>query len=193
MSITYREKLLSLLCELSYREGEFILSSGKKSSYYIDGKMTSLHSEGSFLIAYLFLEKMKELNLKIDAVGGPTMGADPIVGAMLALGFKENSLPPFTGFLIRKEAKAYGRKKLIEGPWKNGNKVIIIEDVITTGGSTYKAIEAAEEAEGKTEYVFSIIDREEGGRAFLEEKGYKLYSIFTLGELKSNYTRYCQK
>ncbi len=180
-----KEKLLKLLSELSYSEGDFTLSSGKKSSYYIDCKLTSLNGEGLYLIAKLFLEKIKQIDFHVDAIGGPTIGADPIIGAVISLAHSDEEFSKLNGFIIRKEPKGYGKKKLIEGPWKQGNKVIIIEDVITTGASAYKAISAIEEAGGEIIYVFSIIDREEGGRAFLEEKGYKFFSLFSLSDLKN--------
>ncbi|MBI4651184.1 orotate phosphoribosyltransferase [Candidatus Desantisbacteria bacterium] len=181
------EKLLSLLCKLSYREGDFVLSSGKKSSYYIDGKITTLNAEGACLIAEIFLDKIKKLNIPIDAIGGPTLGADPIVGSVLSLAGENKILPGLTGFIIRKEAKGYGQKKLIEGPWKEGSRVIIIEDVITTGASAFKAIEKVKDALGEIVYVFSVVDREEGGKKFLEDRGYNLFSIFTINDLKNSY------
>ncbi|MEM7828296.1 MAG: orotate phosphoribosyltransferase [Candidatus Aenigmatarchaeota archaeon] len=169
-----KKRLLELIRERALKKGEFVLSSGRKSNYYIDGKYITLDPEGAHLIGMIFLHTYADA--EIDAVGGLTLGADPIVGAVVAL--SNNFSKPLRGFIVRKEEKGYGSRKFIEGPLFRGDRVIIIEDVITTGASSHKAICVAESEGAIVKGVFCIVDRQEGGRSFLEEKGYKVSAIF---------------
>jgi orotate phosphoribosyltransferase len=175
-----RERLKLILKENSILRGKYKLSSGKESNYYIDARLTTLHPEGVYLVGKIFLDDiLKDSGIK--AVGGPTMGADPIVGSILSLSHQIGC--PLGGFLVRKEEKQHGTGKIIEGNLRQGDSVAIVEDVATTGGSILKAIEAAEDAGAIVKKVLVIVDREEGARKRLEERGYGFFSIFTIGEL----------
>ncbi len=175
-----RKKLKTLLQEHSILHGKFVLSSGKDSDYYIDARLTTLHPEGLYLVGKIFLEEI-EKSPEIEAVGGPTMGADPIVGSILALSNQEGH--PLLGFIVRKGEKDHGTGKLIEGNLKSGQSVAVVEDVITTGKSIFWAIDAVEKSGAMVKKVLVIVDRGEGGRQQIEEKGYEFFSIFDLGEL----------
>ena len=175
-----KKRLGEILKEKSVLRGEFKLSSGKTSDYYIDGRLTTLDSEGLNLIGELFSEEIIR-DPEISAVGGPTMGADPIVGSVLThCGLKKISL---NGFLVRKEEKQHGTGRLIEGNLKKGDKVAVVEDVITTGGSVLKAINAIEDAGAAISRVLVIVDREEGGEEKFKELGYEFYSVFKISDL----------
>jgi len=144
-----REELAGILVERSILRGDFTLVSGKKSTYYINGKMTTLHSRGLYLTALLLLEKME--GSRYDAFGGPVIGADPIIGALLTL--SANRGEPKEGLLIRKESKGHGTGKLVEGSLEKGMRVVIVEDVVTTGGSLLKAARAVEDGGGEIGHV----------------------------------------
>lgn len=175
-----RERLKQILKENSILLGKFKLSSGKESNYYIDARLTTLHSEGIYLVGKIFLDEILK-DSEIGAVGGPTLGADPIVGSILTLSHQSNQA--IRGFLVRKEEKQHGTGKLIEGNLISGDKVAIVEDVATTGESILKAIDAVENSGATVEKVLVIVDREEGARKVLEDIGYEFFSIFKIGEL----------
>lgn len=177
--MNYRNELLDLLVEKSLKKGEFTLASGKKSSYYIDGKRTTLDSRGAYLVARTFLAMLADD--VPDAIGGLTLGADPIVGSLLSLAGMEDL--DLRGFLVRKEPKSHGTRSRVEGPLKKRDRVVIIEDVVTTGGSALSAIEALDGFECDIVRVMAIVDRDEGGTENLREAGYRLESIFTIREL----------
>ncbi len=180
MSVNDRERLKEILKERSILRGDFTLASGKKSDYYIDARLTTLDAEGVNLIGKILLEEIKK-DSSITAVGGPTMGADPIVGSVLALSHEGNY--PLPGFLVRKQEKGHGTGKLIEGNLKSGDVVAMFEDVVTTGGSVIKAINAVRDAGAEVGKLFVIVDREEGAKAKFEEMGVKFYSIFRISDL----------
>ena len=175
-----RERLKDLLKEKSILRGKFTLSSGKESDYYIDARLTTLHPEGVYLVGKIFLDEILK-NREIKAVGGPTMGADPIVGSVLALSNQKGH--PLDGFIVRKGEKDHGTGKLIEGNLKSGHGVAIVEDVMTTGRSIFRAIDAVEASRALVKKVLVIVDREEGGREGIEQRGYEFFSIFQIGEL----------
>jgi len=175
-----KERLRVILKENSILRGKFKLSSGKESDYYIDARLTTLHPEGVFLVGKIFLEVIRK-DSQIQAVGGPTMGADPIIGSIISQSYQENY--PVRGFLVRKEEKLHGTGKLIEGNLQSGDKVAIVEDVATTGGSILKAIEAVRSSSANVKKVLVIVDREEGARELFEDMGYEFFSIFRIGEL----------
>ncbi|MGB7293625.1 MAG: orotate phosphoribosyltransferase [Thermodesulfobacteriota bacterium] len=177
--ISDREKLKKLLKENSILRGKFTLSSGKESDYYIDARLTTLHPEGLYLVGKIFLEDIVK-SPEIKAVGGPTMGADPIVGSILALSIQKGH--PLLGFIVRKGEKDHGTGKLIEGNLKSGHSVAIVEDVMTTGRSIFWAIDAVEKSGALVKKVLVIVDREEGGKETIEQKGYEFFSIFQVGE-----------
>lgn len=168
-----KEQLKKLLKETgAVKTGEFTLSSGKKSNFYVDCRRVTLHPEGAKLIGQIILDKIK--GLKVDAIGGLTLGADPIVGAVVTLG----DIP---GFIVRKQAKEHGTKQKIEGLIEPGWKVAIVEDVSTTGASAMEAIKAAEEAGAEVAKVISVVDRQEGAAETL--KDYDFEAIFRKEEL----------
>jgi len=168
---TVRDQLKQLLKDRAVKIGEFTLSSGKKSNFYIDCRKVTLHPEGARLIGKIILEKIK--GLKVDAVGGLTLGADPIIGAVI-------TLSNLAGFIVRKAAKEHGTQQKIEGIIEPGWNVLIVEDVATTGASTLSAIFAAEAAGAKVIKVISVVDREEGSAEAL--KNYDFDPIFKKSE-----------
>jgi orotate phosphoribosyltransferase len=179
--MSHREQLANLLRTKSLVRGEITLSSGKKSDYYLDCKLTTLDPEGALLTGYCVLELLDEMGVNPDAIGGLSMGADPLVTAAGVVSAMEKK--PLPGFLVRKEAKKHGRQKQIEGlDDPRGKKVVIVDEVCTTGGSTQEAIDAAEREGCQVVAVISLVDREEGGSEKLREK-YYYRSIFTAREL----------
>ncbi|MFO7981475.1 MAG: orotate phosphoribosyltransferase [Candidatus Aminicenantes bacterium] len=176
----YKSRLIQIIKEKSLQKDvDRVLTSGRKSSYYIDAKMTTLDPEGADLVARFILEKIK--SYKVDAIGGYTLGADPIVSAVAVLSFQTKH--PLPAFIVRKESKKHGEMKMIEGPFKPGWKVVVVDDVVTTGGSTLKACRAVEQAGGKVEMALTIVDRLEGGRENLEKAGYTFVSLLTKDDL----------
>lgn len=174
-----RIRLLEILKEKSLMLGDFKLSSGMRSNYYIDGKKTTLDPEGLFLTAEIILDMIKDD--RADAIGGPTLGADSIVGAVTSLSFLKNS--PINGFIVRKEPKGHGTGNKIEGTLEKGARVVIAEDVVTTGGSIIKAIDAVKELGCEVVRIISVVDREQGARQRFEQVGFVYSPIFTLKDL----------
>lgn len=175
-----RKELRDLIIERSLSTNvSRVLASGRTSHYYIDAKMTTLHPRGSYLIGKLILDALKDYD--VDAVGGYTLGADPIVSVVAALSSETER--PFPAFIVRKEPKKHGERRLIEGPFRQGWKVAVVDDVVTTGGSTLKACRAVEEEGGEVEVALTLVDRLEGGRENLEKKGYTFLSLFTRKDL----------
>jgi orotate phosphoribosyltransferase len=177
--MTLRDELLQHLLTHSFKTGDFTLASGRKSKYYINGKMTTLDGRGAYLIARNFLAMIADD--VPDAVGGLTLGADPIVGSMLALAGLEDL--PLRGFIVRKQSKDHGTKKLVEGSLQKGERVVIVEDVVTTGGSSLQAVAAVRELGFEIKKIVAVVDREEGGRQNLADAGCTLEAIFTANEL----------
>lgn len=170
-------KLLELLEKEALKRGNFVLSSGKTSNYYLDGRVITLTPEGAFLVASIILEMVKDL--AIDAIGGPTLGADPIVGAIAALSHI-NKIPIKT-FIVRKAAKEHGTGRQVEGPaLKEGMKVILVDDIATTGKALVEAKEALEKIGVKINKAIVIVDRCEGAKENLAGADLKLDSIFTI-------------
>ncbi len=177
--MTLRERLFNLLKEKAYRQGKFILASGKESDFYIDCRPVTLHPEGAYLVGKLLFARVENSLEPIQGVGGMTMGADPIATAVSLTSYLEGK--PMAAFLIRKEPKKHGRGLWIEGisNLPEGTAVAIVEDVVTTGGSTLKAIERAKEEGLKVVKILALVDREEGGKENLKSQGYELESLFT--------------
>ncbi len=176
---TLRDELLRLLIRRSLRTGDFTLASGRRSHYYINGKLTTLDARGAYLVGRIFLAMIADD--VPHGVGGLTLGADPIVGAMTALAGLEDL--PLYGVIVRKAAKDHGTRSRIEGPLEAGHRVVVVEDVVTTGGSSLEAIEAIREAGGEVSRVLAIVDREQGGRERLGRAGCRLEAVFTAREL----------
>ena len=180
--LNYRERLKEILIEKSVKRGEFVLSSGKKSNYYLDARLTTLDAEGAFCTGMAVLEVVRGLKPQPKAIGGPTLGADPIVAVVAALSHQQGG-PPISAFIVRKEAKQHGTQQLIEG-WRGqpGDPVVIAEDTCTTGGSLIRAIEQVTAAGMKVIAAICLVDREEGGREAIE-KHCPFYALFTAREL----------
>ena len=174
-----REELKQIIIDRSIRKGDFTLVSGRKSSYYINGKMTTLHSRGLFLAASVLLDSFE--GIEYDAFGGPVIGADPIIGALLAVA-AERGLEK-EGLLVRKEAKGHGTQKMVEGNISEGMRVIILEDVVTTGGSLLKAADAVVAEGGIIAGIHVLVDREEGATEGISAAGYEFSSLFKVSEL----------
>jgi orotate phosphoribosyltransferase len=178
-----RQRLRDLLLEKSYREGTFTLTSGKTSDFYIDGKQTTLDAEGGYLCGRLLFELIRQNSEAIDAVGGMTLGADPLVTAVSIVSYLADA--PIPAFIVRKEAKGHGTGNFIEGK-KNlppGCRVALVEDVVTTGGTLIQVIERVENEGFKVGLVVTVVDRQEGGAEALAEAGYPLKAIFTRTQL----------
>jgi orotate phosphoribosyltransferase len=179
-------ELIKLLAQRSVKKGRFTLASGKTSDLYIDVRMTSMSPEGLSLIGPLGLHAIRGTGWPVDAVGGMTLGADPIA---YAISYTSSFIPPLIrAFTVRKETKAHGTNKLIEGPFQHGDRVIVVEDVITTGASALRAIDAVTSAGGNIQGVLALVDREDGGRAAIEAKGYNVISIVPIGEILASMT-----
>jgi orotate phosphoribosyltransferase len=181
MITIHRERLKELLRHKSVVRGSFTLASGETSDYYIDCKLTTLDPEGAVLVGHVVLDTLEKENIQADAIGGPPIGAHPIVTAVAAVSHLRGG-KPLPAFLVRKEAKAHGREKQIEGPVAAGARVVIIDDVCTLGGSTEQAIEAVRRAGLEIVAVMSLVDREQGGSEKLR-KNFRYMSIFTAREL----------
>jgi orotate phosphoribosyltransferase len=194
MTTTNASQLLSLLARLSFRLGNFKLSSGGTSDYYIDCRTTTLHAEGGRLTGHAILDLLAEKGIEAEAVGGLTMGADPIV-SNVATASAQRAIdipgsPLIHGFLVRKAEKAHGTGRRIEGFLKQGASVLIVDDVCTTGASTINAIEAAREAGMKVAAVVCIVEREEaGGRPAVEAaaQGAPFLRLFTAKDVRAEH------
>jgi orotate phosphoribosyltransferase len=179
--MTEYKELIELLAQRSVKRGRFTLASGKVSDLYIDARMTSMSPEGLSLIGSLGLHSIRATGWPVDAVGGMTLGADPLA---YAISYTSSFKPPLIrAFTVRKETKTHGTSKLIEGPFRPGDRVMVVEDVITTGDSALRAIDAITSAGGKIQGVLALVDREDGGRTAIEAKGYHVISIVPIGEI----------
>ena len=175
--------LKKILLDKSVRTGEFTLASGKTSDLYIDCRMTALDPDGAKLIGDIGWQAVRSYihshKLEINAIGGMTLGADPIslaVGMTSGMQHPEEKLQVFT---VRKEPKGHGKGKQIEGNFESGNTVIVVDDVITTGGSTLKAVDAIEREGGKVVFCLVLVDREEGGKQAIEDRGIPVIALFS--------------
>jgi len=193
---TYAQQLLSLLSRTSFKLGQFKLSSGGTSDYYIDCRTTTLHAEGGRLTGHAILELLEQHGIQADAVGGLTMGADPIVSNVAtasAWRAQQNPASPLLhGFLVRKAEKAHGTGRRIEGFCREGARVVIVDDVCTTGASTIAAVEAAREAGMIVAAVVCIVEREEAhGRPAVEASaaGAPFLRLFTATQVRAEHVR----
>jgi orotate phosphoribosyltransferase len=174
-----RSKLLELIRRDAFKTGEFTLASGAKSNYYIDGRLLTLSSDGAHTLARVILAMIQDE--AIDSVGGMTLGADPIIGAVLALADAQGRR--LKGFICRKERKGHGTGKLVEGNLAGGDRVLMVEDVVTSGGSTLRAIDAVEELGGRIVRVIAMVDRLAGAGEAFAARGYAFSPIFTIRDL----------
>ena len=193
---TYAQQLLALLARTSFKLGEFKLSSGATSDYYIDCRTTTLHAEGGRLTGHAILEELEERGIEAEAVGGLTMGADPIVSNVATASawraLTRPDAPLLHGFLVRKAEKAHGTGRRIEGFCCEGARVVIVDDVCTTGASTINAIEAAREAGMTVAAVVCIVEREEAnGRPAVEAAaaGAPFLRLFTANDVRAEHIR----
>jgi orotate phosphoribosyltransferase len=192
--LTYAQQLLALLARTSFKLGQFKLSSGGTSDYYIDCRTTTLHAEGGRLTGHAILDLLEASGIEAEAVGGLTLGADPIVSNVATAsawrGVKNPRAPLLHGFLVRKAEKAHGTGKRIEGFCREGAHVVIVDDVCTTGASTIAAIEAAREAGMRVAAVVCIVEREEaGGRPAVEAaaQGAPFLRLFTANDVRAEH------
>jgi orotate phosphoribosyltransferase len=171
-----RPRLLELFRERALKFGDFTLASGKKAKYYLDGKQITLHAEGLRLVSQGLLELMA--GVECSHVGGMSIGADPIVAGILTVAAEQKK--SLDGFLVRKEPKGHGTQKYIEGPIQPGAKVVIVEDVVTTGGSSILAVERVQEFGAEVVLVLTIIDRMEGGKENFAARNLPFKSLLTI-------------
>jgi orotate phosphoribosyltransferase len=175
-----REILLKLFIELAYKEGDFTLSSGQKSSYYINGKQVTLNANGALAIGRLILSMLPK---DTQAVAGLTLGADPIVSAVSVVSAYENC--PIPALIIRKQAKGHGTQAYIEGPTlPSGSKVVVLEDVVTTGNSAMQAVERLQAAGYIVKDVISLVDRQQGGAELYQNAGLNFQAIFSITDFQ---------
>ena len=192
--LSHKQQLLSLLSRISFRLGQFKLSSGGTSDYYIDCRTTTLHAEGGRLTGHAVLELLEERGIEADAVGGLTMGADPIVcnvaTASAWRAIEKPEMPLIQGFLVRKAEKAHGTGRRIEGFCREGARVVIVDDVCTTGASTVNAIQAARDAGMVVAAVVCLVERQEAnGRPAVEEAaaGAPFFALFTANDVRAEH------
>ena len=179
--MTDQQLLTALLAERSSKTGHFVLASGRESQFYVDARLTTMSPDGLAVIGRLGLSTLQQSGWEVDAVGGLTLGADPISYAISYA--SAESKRPLRAFTVRKEAKTHGTAKLIEGPFRTGDHVVVIEDVITTGGSALRAIEAVRTAGGTVTGVLAVVDREEGGREALQSEAVPVIALTTASEI----------
>ena len=173
-----KNALIALVREKALKFGRFTLASGKQASYYLDGKQVTLDAEGARLVAEGILDLLAAAGPLPAAVGGMSIGADPITAAVVTMSAVRGT--PIAGFMVRKEPKGHGTNRYLEGPVQPGSDAVIVEDVVTTGGSSLLAIQRCEEFGLKVVRVVAIIDRMEGGREAFERRGYTLESLLTI-------------
>lgn len=175
------DQLRRLLLERSVRRGDFVLASGQRSSYYIDCRLSTMSAEGQVLIGRMGLAAMAAAGWRPRGIGGLTMGADPVAYAVAAASWGTDQV--IDAFSVRKEAKGYGTGQRIEGNFRAGDEVVVVEDVITTGGSAGQAIAAVEGAGGRVIGVLAVVDREQGGAELLAKDGRQVVVLTTASEL----------
>lgn len=176
-----RDNLVELLARRSASRGQFTLASGRPSTLYIDARLTTMSPEGLAAIGPLALAELAARGWRVTAIGGLTLGADPVSYAISYASALAGT--PLRAFTVRKEAKTHGTGKLIEGPFQAGDHVAVIEDVITTGGSALRAVEAVRAAGGTVAGVLALVDREEGGREAIEAAGLEVTALTRAAEI----------
>ena len=185
--LTPKEQLLEILKEKSVCRGAFTLASGAQSDFYVDAKLTTSDPRAALLVGSVGWELVKETTragiIHVDSIGGLTMGADWMALSIGIAAHLEDLQAALRVFSVRKSAKEHGRLKRIEGNFSPGDSVVVVDDVITTGGSTIQAIDAIEEAGGRIAFVIALVDRQEGGRENIEKRGHKVVPIFTRADL----------
>jgi orotate phosphoribosyltransferase len=187
MSNDLKSHLLRILQKNSVFHGDFALSSGGRSPYYIDCRLTTLNPEGASAVGELLCDIIQaeaaRRQVHINSVGGLTLGADPVALSIGMASFRRSPADFLQVFTVRKTPKAHGQTKLIEGNFKEGDRVVVVDDVVTRGDSTLRAVEAVRGAGGVVEFAVVLVDREEGGRQNIENTGTPLFSLFTKSDL----------
>lgn len=173
--------LVALLAERSFRRGTFTLASGRQSSYYVDARPTTMSAAGLTLVGALGLAALRDAGWHGELVGGLTLGADPVAYAIARA--SHDSPPPLDAFTVRKEAKGHGTGRRIEGTFRSGARVVVVEDVITTGGSALTAVDAVTAAGGRVVGVLAVVDRDEGGREAIAARGLAVRTLVRLDEV----------
>ncbi len=190
---TLRQKLLDLICDAAYREGDFLLTSGQRSTYYINGKQITLHPQGAVMVGRLLFDL---LPAGTRAVAGLTLGADPIVTAVSVVAAYANQANPYgdfsqhgiTALIVRKEAKGHGTQAHIEGPTLPANSpVVVLEDVVTTGQSAMKAVDRLREAGYVVNQVIALVDRLQGGAEFYQQQGLDFQALFPITDIQKRW------
>lgn len=179
--MTDHDLLRSLLLSRSVKRGDFLLASGQRSSYYIDCRLTTMSAAGLILIGRMGWEAIRKAGWHPTGVGGLTLGADPVAYAIAAASFQTDA--QIDAFSVRKEAKTHGTGRSIEGNFRAGDTVVVVEDVITSGSSARQAVTTIENAGGKVLGILAVVDREEGGKAVLEEDGRRVVTLTNASEL----------
>lgn len=181
--LTVRQQLLDLFCQVAYKEGDFVLSSGQRSTYYINGKQVTLHPQGGLMVGRVILSYLPETT---QAVAGLTLGADPIVTAVsVVAAYEHRAIAPL---IVRKEAKGHGTQAYIEGlTLPPDTSVVVLEDVVTTGQSALKAVERLRLAGYQVDSVVALVDRQQGGAELYAAEGLNFQAIFTIQDLKSRW------
>lgn len=179
METSERDRLRQMLLDRSMRFGEFLLSSGATSNYYIDVRKTSLHPAGLALISKMFYAMLKDDG--VTAVGGLTLGADPLVAGLMLYSASQGH--PIEGFLVRRNTKDHGMKGLVEGNLAGHKRVAILDDVITSGESALIAADAAEQYKAEIVRVLAVVDRAQGAAQIFQQRGLPFSALFTIGEL----------
>jgi len=175
------DDLQQLLADRSARRGKFTLSSGRESTLYIDARLTTMSPEGLVLIGRLGLHALHQHGWDVQAIGGLTLGADPVAFAVAYT--SAGTTRPLRAFTVRKEPKGHGAGRLVEGPVTSGDRVVIVEDVITTGASALRAVSAIRAIGGTVVGVLAVVDREEGGRETLEAEGLPVVALTTATQI----------
>ncbi|MBF2027709.1 MAG: orotate phosphoribosyltransferase [Oscillatoriales cyanobacterium C42_A2020_001] len=180
---TLRQELLDLICQVAYQEGNFVLTSGQSSSYYINGKQVTLHAEGGLAVGRLLLSRLPPETL---AVAGLTLGADPMVTATSVVAAYEGR--SLTALIVRKEAKGHGTRAYIEGPsLPEGTPVTVLEDVVTTGKSALQAIDRLRECGYQVNGILALVDRQQGGAETYQAAGIPFQTLFTIPEIQQRW------
>ncbi|ARV58254.1 orotate phosphoribosyltransferase [Nostocales cyanobacterium HT-58-2] len=181
--VTLRQHLLDLFCQLAYQEGDFVLSSGLRSSYYINKTQVTLHPQGALAVGRILLPLLPS---DTQAVAGLTLGADPVVTAVSVVSTYENR--PIPALIVRKEPKGHGTKAYIEGPsLPEGAKVVVLEDVVTTGQSAMKAVHRLRDAGYTVNQIIALVDRLQGGAEFYQQQGLQFQAVYTIKEIQERY------
>ncbi|MBD2461677.1 orotate phosphoribosyltransferase [Oscillatoria sp. FACHB-1407] len=180
---TLQHYLLDLFCQVAYKEGDFVLSSGQRSSYYINGKQVTLHAQGGLAVGRLLLSMVPA---EAVAIAGLTLGADPIVTAVSVVGAYEGRL--LTPLIVRKEAKGHGTQAYIEGPTLTpASSVVVLEDVVTTGQSALKAVDRLRHAGYTVNHIISLVDRLQGGAELYQQQGLHFQTLFSIQDIQTHW------